>query len=120
LPTIDNLEATAGRTAQAVRLFQDRVEYRGEIAGRGIDDLQYLGGRGLLLQGFAQGFIRCFARADVADCADQSHRSPGSVADRDAAVFDPTILTIAVTDPVFAIEPCRDAFEAIAQRCPVF
>jgi hypothetical protein len=34
-------------------LLQDRVEYRGEIAGRGIDDAQYLGGPGLLLQRFA-------------------------------------------------------------------
>jgi hypothetical protein len=33
-----------------VRLFQDRLEHRREIAGRGIDDLQYLGGRGFPLQ----------------------------------------------------------------------
>ena len=37
-----------------MHLVQDRFEHRGEIAGRGIDDLQYLGGRGLLLQGFAR------------------------------------------------------------------
>src|SRR5215472_1821576 len=35
-----------------MRLFQDRLEYRGEVAGRGVDDLQYLGGRGLLCQRF--------------------------------------------------------------------
>ena len=35
---------------EAVRLFQYRVEHRREVAGRGIDDLQHLGGRGLLLQ----------------------------------------------------------------------
>jgi hypothetical protein len=41
--------------AQAVSLFQDRVElYRGKVARRGVDDLQYLGGRGLALQGFAR------------------------------------------------------------------
>ena len=37
-----------------VRLFQHRVEHRREIAGRGIDDLQHLGGRGLLLQCLAR------------------------------------------------------------------
>src|SRR6516162_6146049 len=40
------------RFAYAHRLFQHRVEYRGEIAGGGIDDLQYFGGRSLLPQGF--------------------------------------------------------------------
>jgi hypothetical protein len=33
-----------------VRLFQYRVEDRRKVAGRGIDDLQHLGRRGLLLQ----------------------------------------------------------------------
>ena len=40
--------------AQPDRLFQHRVEYRGEIAGRGIDDAQDLGSGGLLLQGLAR------------------------------------------------------------------
>ena len=40
--------------AERVRLFQHRIEHRREIAGRGIDDLQYLGGRGLLLQRLAR------------------------------------------------------------------
>ena len=31
--------------AQPLCLFQDRVEHRRQIAGRGIDDLQYLGQR---------------------------------------------------------------------------
>jgi hypothetical protein len=35
-------------------LFDDRVEHRGEVTRRGIDDLQHLGGRGLLLQGLAR------------------------------------------------------------------
>src|SRR5262245_13292546 len=38
------------RIAQSQRLVEHRVEYRCEITGRGIDDLQYLGGRSLLLQ----------------------------------------------------------------------
>ena len=38
------------RTAQAVRLLQDCVENRGEVAGRRINDPQHFGGRGLLLQ----------------------------------------------------------------------
>src|SRR5215831_5823595 len=33
-----------------MRLIQYCIEHRGEIAGRGVDDLQYLGRRGLLLQ----------------------------------------------------------------------
>ncbi len=36
--------------AQPYCLFEHRVEHRREVAGRGIDDLQHLGGRGLLLQ----------------------------------------------------------------------
>ena len=35
---------------QPHRLFQHRVEHRRQIAGRGIDHLQHLSGRGLLLQ----------------------------------------------------------------------
>ena len=34
--------------AEGVCLFQYRIEHWREVAGRGIDDLQYLGGRGLL------------------------------------------------------------------------
>ena len=36
--------------AQIGRLLEHRVEHRREIAGRGVNDLQHLGGRGLLLQ----------------------------------------------------------------------
>src|ERR1700687_6146844 len=45
------LQAAGKGFAKAVRLLQYRVKHRGEVAGRGIDDLQHLGGRGLLLQG---------------------------------------------------------------------
>jgi hypothetical protein len=41
------------RFAEAPSPFQHRVEHRGEVAGRRIDDLQYLGRRGLLLQRLA-------------------------------------------------------------------
>src|SRR5215831_3680144 len=40
--------------AERVRFFQDRVKHRGEITGRGIDDLQNFGGRGLPLQGLTR------------------------------------------------------------------
>src|SRR5262249_30226780 len=40
--------------AKAGRLFEKRIESRGEVAGRGVDDSQYFGGRGLLLQCFAR------------------------------------------------------------------
>ena len=42
-----------GGLAQSHRLFQHRVEHRRQIAGRGVDHLQHLGGRGLLLQRLA-------------------------------------------------------------------
>src|SRR5215472_11009554 len=40
-------------SAQSQGLFEHRVEHRSEVAGRRIDDLQYLGRGGLLLQSFA-------------------------------------------------------------------
>src|SRR6516165_6988432 len=45
---------TVSRLAEPDPSLEHRVEDRGEVAGRGIDDLQYLGSRGLLLQGFAR------------------------------------------------------------------
>jgi hypothetical protein len=41
--------ATCG-LAQPQRLFQHRIEHRLQVAGRGIDDLQHLGGGSLLFQ----------------------------------------------------------------------
>src|ERR1700740_2223602 len=38
------------RVAEMHRLFEHRVEHRRQIAWRRVDDLQYLGSRGLLLQ----------------------------------------------------------------------
>src|SRR5262249_20346075 len=35
---------------QSQRLLQHHVEHRREVTGRGVDDAQHLGGRGLLLQ----------------------------------------------------------------------
>jgi len=44
-----------GQSARpASRLFEHRVEHRCEVAWRGVDELQYLGGRSLLLQGLAR------------------------------------------------------------------
>src|SRR6516165_9352256 len=45
---IPGSENAKGCLAQPRRLFEHRVEHRSEVAGRGIDDLQYLCGRGLL------------------------------------------------------------------------
>jgi hypothetical protein len=42
------------RTAEGVRLLQDGIEYRREVAGRRIDDPQDLGGRGLLSARFGK------------------------------------------------------------------
>src|SRR6516225_3382680 len=41
-------------TAQPHRLVEHRIEYRREVAWRGIDDSQDLGSRGLLLQSLAR------------------------------------------------------------------
>src|SRR5439155_15049692 len=40
--------------AEALRFFEYRTEDRGEVAGRGVDDAQYLGGRGLLVEGLTR------------------------------------------------------------------
>jgi hypothetical protein len=40
--------------AKAGSLVKHRVEHRGEVARRGIDDLQHLGGRGLLVERLAR------------------------------------------------------------------
>ena len=44
------VEHSERRLAQPHRLFQHRIEHRRQIARRGVDHLQHLGGRGLLLQ----------------------------------------------------------------------
>ena len=51
---VEQKQSAARRVAVRVRLFQYRLEDRLELTGRGIDDLQYLSRRGLLLQWFAQ------------------------------------------------------------------
>src|SRR5436190_21762828 len=52
--TVVKFEAALRDIAEAMRLLQDGIENRREVAGRRIDDLKYLGGRSLLLQGFAR------------------------------------------------------------------
>jgi hypothetical protein len=39
-------KVTGRRAANTQRLFQDRFERRGEVASRGVDDAEHLGGRG--------------------------------------------------------------------------
>ena len=56
------------RAAQGVRLFEDRVEHRREVAGRGVDDLQNLGGGGLARERFvALGRARSKLALEVRD-----------------------------------------------------
>jgi hypothetical protein len=45
---------TKGRFGEMPSAFQHRIEDRAEVAGRRIDDLQYLGRSGLLLQCLAR------------------------------------------------------------------
>ena len=54
LAVIGSSMTRSAASHRRMRLFEHRVEHRREIAGRGIDDLQYLGGRGLLLQCLAR------------------------------------------------------------------
>src|SRR6516225_2752559 len=51
---VPELQTAVAGIAQAVRLLDDRTEHGGEVARRAIDDLQYLCGRGLLLQCLAR------------------------------------------------------------------
>jgi hypothetical protein len=46
--TVVELQASVCHAAEGMSFLQYCVEHRGEVAGRGIDDLQYLGDRGLL------------------------------------------------------------------------
>ena len=50
MPIYINAQRTNRDLAQAVRLFEDRLENRRKIAWIGIDDLQHFGSRGLLFQ----------------------------------------------------------------------
>ena len=47
LLTVIDLQTAKGDPAKAVRLLQDRREDGFQVAGRAVDDPQYLGGRGL-------------------------------------------------------------------------
>src|SRR5438067_1358196 len=49
-PVVDQ-QVAMSRAAQPQRLSQHGMEHGVEVAGRGVDDLQDLGGRGLLRQG---------------------------------------------------------------------
>src|SRR5690242_1492331 len=51
--SIEARESPKRRIANAQRFLQDGIEDRGEIAGRGVDDPEHLGGRGLLFQSLA-------------------------------------------------------------------
>jgi hypothetical protein len=54
LAVLVKLKAAEGYAAQAVRLFQDCIEYRGEITRRRVDDAEHLGRRGLLFESLAR------------------------------------------------------------------
>src|SRR5262245_47873544 len=52
--SLANSQGTVRSAAQCVSLLQYRIKDRGEIAGRGIDNAEDLGGRSLLLQCLAR------------------------------------------------------------------
>src|SRR3979411_3490733 len=51
---IEGAQHRVGSAAEPPRSLNHRVEHRGEVAGRGIDDAEHLGGRGVLLQGLTR------------------------------------------------------------------
>src|SRR5207248_11459323 len=53
LTVISTKDAGIGLT-EAGRLFEHRLEHRRQVARRGVDDPQHLGGRGLLFQRLAR------------------------------------------------------------------
>src|SRR2546423_560293 len=58
-------QAPVRSAAKAHGLFEHRVEYRRDIAGRGIDDLEDFGGRSLLLQRLARlSYQTCILNRD--------------------------------------------------------
>src|SRR5215468_7513521 len=68
-------QRAVGDSTEAVRFLQYRIEDRGEVAGRGIDYLQYLGGRGLLFQRLAR-------LSNQPRVLDRDHRLVGKRADQ--------------------------------------
>src|SRR6516164_10469520 len=59
-------QVTEGCGTEPHRLFEHCVEHGRELARRAIDDLQYLGGGRLLLQGLSQGLLGCLAVGNIA------------------------------------------------------
>src|SRR5262249_42555289 len=51
---VSDIHAAEARLTQPKRFLQHCLEYRREVAGRGVDHLQYFSGRGLLLQRLAR------------------------------------------------------------------
>jgi len=71
---VECAQPSFGGVTQRHGLLDDLLEHRREVAGRGIDDLQYLSGRGLLLQRLA-GLV------DEPRVLHRDHRLRGEVLD---------------------------------------
>src|SRR5215471_3498104 len=54
LLAVTQYQGSQARTANRMSLLQYHIEHRREVARRGVDDPQYLGSRGLLLQCLAR------------------------------------------------------------------
>jgi len=67
---VPNRQRSKNRLTQPGRLFKHGVEHRSEVTGRRVDDLQYLGGRGLPLQGLS----RLGQEARILHCNDRLRR----------------------------------------------
>jgi len=87
---------TASGVAETSCLVEDRIENGREIAGRAVDDLQDLGGRGLLLQALAQRLLGRFLRGDVARGPDNSINPASIVPEPDAMLPRPMPCAVGV------------------------
>ena len=65
------------RLAQPRSILQDSLEHGLQVAGRGRNDLQHLGGRGLLLQGLAK-LARACVHLVMKSLALQARADPGA------------------------------------------
>jgi len=111
-------ENPKGGVTQPHRLFEHRIEHRREVAGRAVDNLQYLGGRGLLLQALAQRLFGRFLRGDVARGPHNSINPAGIVPEANAMLPCPMPCAVGVAIAILRFQPLGFALEVGEDRFP--
>ncbi len=94
------------RLGKPRRRFDQRLEHRLEVEGGAADDLQHVGGGGLLLQGFAQLRLAVLEHADVGVDADDPALLGATLADLHPAAIAELILEGARWIAMQAQPPC--------------